>query len=80
MTIKFRRNGTNEVVEWHATLGCMHSTEEYSVRFLGRGLWHVVRKSDDYWWNFSTSKLQRFFRGWVSDDPTRYEEYFYTVE
>ena len=80
MTIKLNHNGTSVVVEWHATIGGMHSTEEYRVRFMGRGLWHVVRKSDGYWWNISTSKLQRFFRGWVSDDPTRYEEYFYTVE
>ena len=80
MAIKFKHNGTSVVTEWHATIGGMHSTEEYSVRFLGRGLWHVVRKSDGYWWNLSTSKLQRFFSGWWSDDPNHYEEIFYTVE
>ena len=79
--IKLRRNGSNTVVEWYATIGGMHSTDEYLVRFLGRGFWHVVRKCDGYWWNLSTSKLQRFFRGWVSDDDSYYEKgVFYTVE
>ena len=70
----------NVIVEWHATIGGMHSTDEYRVRFMGRGRWLVVREDDGYRWNLSTSKLQRFFSGWWSDDPTRYEEIFYTVE
>ena len=78
--MKLRHNGTNVIVQWHATIGGMHSTDEYCVKFMGRGLWHVVRKDDGYWWNLSTSALQRFFRDWVSDDPAVYEEVFYTVE
>ena len=82
MAIKLNHNGTNRVVEWHVS-GCCHNTEyseEYSVRFLGRGLWHVVRESDGYRWTLSTSRLQRFFRRWVSEPSYDYEELFYTVE
>ncbi len=77
--LRLRRNSVNHVVtKWHVTLGGMHAVEDYRVRFLGRGLWRVT-EGDGYWCNMGTSQLQRFFNGWVSDDPTRYEEVFYTV-
>ena len=82
MAIKLRHNGAQRVIEWHATRSNMNSTDEYSVRFLGRGLWHVVRENDGYWWNLSTSRLQRFFKDYVLESLYEgpCEEVFYTVE
>ena len=82
MAIKLRHNGVNVVTEWHETLSSYNAADEYSVRFMGRGLWHVVRENDGYKWTMSTSKLQRFFHRYVLeslyDGP--YEGVFYTVE
>lgn len=82
MAIKLRRNGINVVTEWHATRSSMNATDTYRVRFMGRGLWHVVRKVDGYEWTLSTSKLQRFFREYVLESLYEgpYEEVSYTVE
>ena len=45
------------------------SDDEYLVRSLGRGLWHVVRESDGYCRILRTAALQRFFstRRYVGD-------------
>ena len=82
MAIKFRRNGTNVVTEWHATLSSMNVTDTYRVRFMGRGLWSVVREDDGYRWTLSTSRLQRFFKDCVLESLYEgpYEEVSYTVE
>ena len=82
MTIKLRRNGVNYVTEWHETLSSCNATDTYRVRFMGRGLWSVVREDDGYRWSLSTSGLQRFFR-WYSLESLYdgiYEEVSYTVE
>ena len=82
MAIKLRRNGTNIVTEWHATLSSMNATDEYLVRSLGRGRWLVVREDDGYRWTLSTSRLQRFFKDCVLESLYEgpYEEVSYTVE
>ncbi len=79
LRLRLRRTGTNVVVKWHVTLGGMRAVEDYRVRFLGRGLW-CVTENDGYWCNMGTSRLQKFFRGWEDDDPSHYEEIFYTIE
>lgn len=82
MAIKLRRNGVNHVTEWHETLSSCNATDEYRVRFLGRGRWSVVRECDGYRWTMSTSLLQRCFRGYVLESLYEgpYEEVSYTVE
>ena len=83
MAIKLNHNGTSVIVEWHATrFGGMNATDTYRVRFLGRGLWRVIREDDGYRWTLSTSALQRFFRGYVNSSLYEgpYEEVSYTVE
>ena len=82
MAIKFRRNGTNVVTEWHATRSSMDVTDTYRVRNVGRGRWLVVREDDGYRWTLSTSRLQWFFRGYVLESLYEgpYEEISYTVE
>ena len=80
--MKLRRNGTNTVVEWHATRSSMNVTDTYRVRFMGRGLWSVVREDDGYWWTLSTSRIQRFFKGYTLESLYEgpYEAVSYTVE
>ena len=81
MAIKFRHT-TNTVVEWHATRSSMNATDEYIVRNLGRGRWLVVHEDDGYRWTLSTSRIQKFFRGYVNSSLYEgpYEEVSYTVE
>ena len=82
MSIKLNRNGTSLVTEWHATRSSMNATDEYLVRFLGRGRWVVVREDDGYRWTLSTSRIQRFFRGYSLESlyDGVYEAVSYTVE
>ena len=60
----------------------MNATDEYIVRNLGRGRWLVVHEDDGYRWTLSTSRIQKFFRGYVNSSLYEgpYEEVSYTVE
>ena len=81
MAIKLRHNGVSVVTEWHATRSSMNVTDTYRVRFMGRGLWSVVREDDGYKWTLSTSKLQRFFMEYTLESLYEgpYEEISYTA-